>query len=64
MAQDPGRVFPVKRMAGQLGNVNRTTQNLEVVRVDAERGLLLIKGAVPGSKGGQLLVKPAVKAKA
>jgi large subunit ribosomal protein L3 len=51
-------------MAGQLGNVNRTTQNLEVVRVDAERGLLLIKGAVPGSKGGQLLVKPAVKAKA
>ena len=64
MAQDPGRVFPGKRMAGQLGNVNRTTQNLEVVRVDAERGLLLIKGAVPGSKGGQLLVKPAVKAKA
>lgn len=64
MAQDPGRVFPGKRMAGQLGNVNRTTQNLEVVRVDAERGLLLIKGAVPGSKGGELLVKPAVKAKA
>jgi len=64
MAQDPGRVFPGKRMAGQMGNVNRTTQNLEVVRVDAERGLLLIKGAVPGSKGGQLLVKPAVKAKA
>ena len=64
MAQDPGRVFPGKRMAGQLGNVHRTTQNLEVVRVDAERGLLLIKGAVPGSKGGQLLVKPAVKAKA
>lgn len=63
MAQDPGRVFPGKRMAGQLGNVNRTTQNLEVVRVDSERGLLLIKGAVPGSKGGQLLVKPAVKAK-
>ncbi|WP_370262763.1 50S ribosomal protein L3 [Limnobacter sp.] len=64
MAQDPGRVFPGKRMAGQMGNVNRTTQNLEVVRVDTERGLLLIKGAVPGSKGGQLLVKPAVKAKA
>ena len=64
MAQDPGRVFPGKRMAGQLGNVSRTTQNLEVVRVDSERGLLLIKGAVPGSKGGQLLVKPAVKAKA
>jgi len=64
MAQDPGRVFPGKRMAGQMGNVNRTVQNLEVVRVDAERGLLLIKGAVPGSKGGQLLVKPAIKAKA
>ncbi|GLR25558.1 MULTISPECIES: 50S ribosomal protein L3 [Limnobacter] len=64
MAQDPGRVFPGKRMAGQLGNVNRTTQNLEIVRVDAERGLLLIKGAVPGSKGGQLLVSPAIKAKA
>lgn len=64
MAQDPGRVFPGKRMAGQLGNVNRTTQNLEVVRVDVERGLLLIKGAVPGSKGGRLLVRPAVKAKA
>jgi len=64
MAQDPGRVFPGKRMAGQLGNVNRTVQNLEVVRVDAERGLLMIKGAVPGSKGGQLLVKPAIKAKA
>jgi len=64
MAQDPGRVFPGKRMAGQLGNVRRTVQNLEVVRVDADRGLLLIKGAVPGSKGGQLLVKPAVKVKA
>jgi large subunit ribosomal protein L3 len=64
MAQDPGRVFPGKRMAGQLGNVNRTTQNLELVRVDVERGLLMIKGAVPGCKGGQLLVRPAVKAKA
>lgn len=64
MAQDPGRVFPGKRMAGQMGNVNRTTQNLEVVRVDLERGLLLVKGAVPGSKGGRLLVRPAVKAKA
>lgn len=63
MAQDPGRVFPGKRMAGQMGNVNRTTQNLEVVRVDVVRGLLLVKGAVPGSKGGQLLVKPAIKAK-
>ncbi|MBV1774861.1 50S ribosomal protein L3 [Burkholderiaceae bacterium DAT-1] len=62
MAQDPGRVFPGKRMAGQLGNVKRTTQNLEVVRVDAERGLLLVKGAVPGSKGNDVVVRPAVKA--
>ncbi len=61
MAQDPGRVFPGKRMAGHLGNVKRTTQNLEVARVDAERGLLLIKGAVPGSKGGNVVVTPAVK---
>lgn len=60
--QDPGRVFPGKRMAGHLGNVQVTTQNLEVVRVDAERGLLLIKGAVPGSKGGQVIVRPSVKA--
>lgn len=62
MAQDPGRVFPGKRMAGQYGNVTRTTQNLEVVRVDAERQLLLVKGAVPGSKGGDVIVRPAVKA--
>jgi len=61
MAQDPGRVFPGKRMAGHLGSVRRTVQNLEVVRVDAERGLLLVKGAVPGSKGGQVMVRPAVK---
>jgi large subunit ribosomal protein L3 len=61
MAQDPGRVFPGKRMAGHLGSVRSTVQNLEVVRVDAERGLLLVKGAVPGSKGGQVLVRPAVK---
>mgnify|MGYP001806347165 FL=1 len=60
--QDPGRVFPGKRMAGHLGNVKVTTQNLEVVRVDAERGLLLIKGAVPGSKGGKVVVRPSVKA--
>ncbi len=60
--QDPGRVFPGKRMAGHLGNVQVTTQNLEVVRVDAERGLLLIKGAVPGSKGGTVVVRPSVKA--
>ncbi len=60
--QDPGRVFPGKKMAGHLGNVNVTTQNLEVVRVDVERGLLLIKGAVPGSKGGKVIVRPSVKA--
>ena len=60
-AQDPGRIFPGKRMSGQMGNVNRTTQNLEVVRVDAERQLLLIKGAVPGPKGGDVVVRPAVK---
>ena len=50
-------------MAGHMGNVKRTTQNLEVVRVDAERNLLLIKGSVPGAKGGQVLVKPAIKSK-
>ena len=64
MAQDPGRVFPGKRMAGHLGDVTRTTQNLEVVRVDAERQLLLIKGAVPGHKGADMVVHPAVKARA
>lgn len=61
-AQDPGRVFPGKRMAGQLGNVQRTTQCLTVVRVDVERQLLLVKGAVPGSKGGDVIVRPGVKA--
>ena len=60
-AQDPGRVFPGKRMAGHLGNAHRTTQNLVVVRVDAERQLLLVKGAVPGSKGRDVVVRPAVK---
>ncbi|MEW5788135.1 MAG: 50S ribosomal protein L3 [Pseudomonadota bacterium] len=60
-AQDPGRIFPGKRMSGHLGAVNRTVQNLEVVRVDTERQLLLIKGAVPGSKGGDVVVLPAVK---
>jgi len=60
-AQDPGRIFPGKRMSGQMGNVNRTVQNLEVVRVDAARGLLLVRGAVPGSKGGDVVVRPAVK---
>ena len=62
MAQDPGRVFPGKRMPGHLGAVKVTTQNLEVVRVDAERNLLLIKGSIPGAKGGDVVVRPAVKA--
>ena len=62
MAQDPGRVFPGKRMAGHLGAVKTTVQNLVVVRVDRERNLLLIKGAVPGSKGGDVVVRPSVKA--
>jgi large subunit ribosomal protein L3 len=62
MAQDPGRVFPGKRMAGHLGDVRRTTQNLEIVRVDAERQLILIKGAIPGSKGGDVMIRPGVKA--
>ena len=62
MNQDPGRVFPGKRMAGHLGDAQRTQQNLEVIRVDVERQLLLVKGAVPGSKGSDLIVHPAVKA--
>lgn len=62
MAQDPGRVFPGKRMAGHLGDAACTTQNLEVVRVDEARQLLLIKGAVPGAKGGDVVVHPAVRA--
>lgn len=62
MAQDPGRVFPGKKMSGQYGNVRSTVQSLEVVRVDVERQLLLVKGAVPGSKGGDVIVRPAVKA--
>jgi len=64
MARDPGRVFPGKRMAGQLGNVKRTAQMLKVVRVDAARGLLLVTGAVPGADGGHIVVKAAVKAPA
>ena len=64
MAQDPGRVFPGKRMTGHLGDVTRTVQNLEIARVDAERQLLLVKGAVPGSRGGKVIVTPAVKAAA
>ena len=60
--QDPGRVFPGKRMAGHLGDAQRTTQNLVVARVDVERQLLLVRGAVPGAKGGKIVVRPAVKA--
>ncbi len=62
--QSPGRVFKGKKMSGHLGNVRRTAQNLEIVRVDAERNLILVKGAVPGAKNGRLFLKPAVKAKA
>jgi large subunit ribosomal protein L3 len=61
MAQDPGRVFPGKRMAGQYGNVTRTTQLLKVVRIDAERGLILVKGCVPGADGGHIVVLPSSK---
>jgi large subunit ribosomal protein L3 len=62
MAQDPGRVFPGKRMAGHLGDVKSTMQNLEIVRIDAERQLLLVKGAVPGAKGGDVVIRASVKA--
>jgi large subunit ribosomal protein L3 len=61
MAQDPGRVFPGKRMSGHLGAVSCTVQNLEIARVDAERGLLLVKGAVPGARNGNVVVTPAVR---
>jgi large subunit ribosomal protein L3 len=60
--QTPGRVFKGKKMAGQMGDERVTTQNLEIVRVDAERNLLLIKGAVPGAAGGAVVVRPSVKA--
>ncbi|TDK62626.1 50S ribosomal protein L3 [Sapientia aquatica] len=63
MAQDPGRVFPGKRMTGHLGDDTRTVQNLVIARIDAERQLLLVKGAVPGAKNGQVIVTPAIKAK-
>ena len=62
--QTPGRVFKGKRMSGHMGNVQRTAQNLEVVRVDAERNLLLVKGAVPGHAGRDVIVRPAIKARA
>ena len=64
MAQDPGRVFPGKRMAGHMGAVTTSVQNLEVVRVDAERGLLMVRGAVPGARNGEVVVTPAIKAPA
>jgi large subunit ribosomal protein L3 len=62
MAQDPGRVFPGKRMAGHMGDAQTTMQGLTIVRVDVERQLLLVKGAVPGAKGSDVVVRPAVKA--
>lgn len=63
MAQDPGRVFPGKRMSGHMGDVTVTTQNLDVVRVDEARNLVLVKGAVPGAKNGLIIVRPAAKVK-
>jgi len=62
-AQDPGRVFPGKKMAGHLGNKRRTAQNLKIVRIDAERKLLLVRGAVPGHAGGTIMVAPSKKAR-
>lgn len=62
--QTPGRVFPGKRMAGHMGVQRRTIENLQVVRIDAERNLLLIRGAVPGAPGGEVIVRPSVKAAA
>jgi len=64
MAQDPGRVFPGKKMTGHMGDETVTTQNLDVVRIDEARQLLLIKGAVPGARGGFVMVRPAAKARA
>ena len=59
--QTPGRVFKGKKMSGHLGNVMRSIQNLEIIRIDAEHGLLLIKGAIPGSKGGYIVIRPSIK---
>jgi len=64
MAQDPGRVFPGKRMTGHMGDETVTVQNLVIARIDADRHLLLVRGAVPGAKGGKVVVTPAVKARA
>ncbi len=62
--QTPGRVFKGKKMSGQMGNVRRTQPSLEVVRVDTERNLILVKGGVPGAPGGRVILRPAVKARA
>jgi large subunit ribosomal protein L3 len=64
MAQDPGRVFPGKRMSGHLGDANRTQMLLEIARIDSARKLLLVKGSVPGANGGHVVVRPSVKAPA
>jgi large subunit ribosomal protein L3 len=61
MAQDPGRVFPGKKMSGHLGDVTKTVQNLDVIRIDEARQLLMVRGAVPGAKNGHVVVRPAVK---
>jgi len=61
--QTPGRVFPGKKMSGHMGSVNRTSMNLEVVKIDNERHLIAIKGAVPGAPGGNVIIRPAVKSK-
>jgi len=60
--QTPGRVFQGKRMSGHMGVARRTTENLKVVEVDAERNLLLVRGAVPGAEGGQVVIRPSTKA--
>ena len=62
--QTPGRVWKGKKMAGQMGNVRQTTQSLEVIRVDIDNNLLLIKGALPGATGSDVIVRPAIKSKA
>lgn len=61
MCQDPGRVFPGKRMSGRMGGVRCTTQNLEILKIDETRNLLLVKGSIPGSKGRDVLIRPSVK---
>lgn len=63
MNQDPGRVFKGKKMTGHMGNVTKTVQNLEIARIDTERQLLLVKGAIPGAKNGKVIVRSAVKAR-